>query len=274
MFNDISDQVRRLDREKAPDFAFLMVGGNPGGFFSIIENCVYQQDRDKDYGPEYPDPEGECYKALRRARQNIRSPWFINGIWNSVYAILDEPRIRKNRRFRLVVVSYAGLFNHDDKRCDDWSFGIWSGKQPKLTTKLRRDINGVIDDGRSMYDRLINYIMFNPKVRFIDVNSALDGHRFCENTTEGSFESQNANSWLWNLEWPGCLPLVPHSDSRPDKFTVQWGLCRKCGAIGQLGELQRPFHPKAEGFAAIEVLLKKELQEEFAGIYPGIGMAN
>jgi hypothetical protein len=30
-FGDIADQVRRLDQEKAPDFGFLMIGGNPGG---------------------------------------------------------------------------------------------------------------------------------------------------------------------------------------------------------------------------------------------------
>jgi hypothetical protein len=203
---------------------------------------------------------------LKRARENIRSPWFIKGIWDSVYAILNEPRIRANPRFRLFVVSYSGLFNHDDPACDNWSFGIWGGKQPKLSTKLRRDINMVIDTGRSMYEWLINHIMFNPKVLYIDVNDAFGGHRFCEPTTEGTIQAQNANSWLWDLELPGCLPLSSEEGGKYENSTTLWPFCRKCGDIGSTGEFQRPFHPKRAGHEAIKNYLKSALKEEFAAL--------
>jgi hypothetical protein len=36
VFNDIPDQVRRLDQEKAPEFGFMMIGGNPGGRLIVV----------------------------------------------------------------------------------------------------------------------------------------------------------------------------------------------------------------------------------------------
>jgi hypothetical protein len=261
VFDDIPDQVRRLNQEHAPDFGFLMIGGNLGGFPSIVEDCIFQFNRDKDYGPEYPDPDGECFKTLEHARENIRSPWFIGGLWNSIYVVLNEPRIRENRRFRLFIVGYAGLFNHDDPRCNDWSFGIWPGKQPKLSTELRHAINEVVDVGRTVYNHLINHIMFNPKVRYIDINSAFAGHRFCEPTPEGTIGAQNANSWIYNLEWSGCWPLSK-TEQGPN-ITVAWPqFCRKCGGIGDVGDLQRPCHPKSEGHEAIKNVLKEALKKE------------
>jgi hypothetical protein len=237
------------------------------GFPNIVEDCIYQFDRNKDYGPEFPDPEGECFKTLKRSQQNILTPWFVQGIWSSIYAILNEPRIRANPRFRLFVVSYTGLFNHDDSACDDWSFGIWGGKQPKLTTWLRREINLVIDVGRTMYDRLINHIMFNPKVLYIDANSAFGGHRFCEPTAERTVQAQNANSWLWDLAWPNCLPLsTEREDENVNLTTATWPFCRYCGDLGSTGEFQRPFHPKREGHEAIKNFLKDVLRDEISSM--------
>jgi hypothetical protein len=236
------------------------------GFPNIVEDCIYQPNQDRDYGPEYPDPEGECFKTLKHARELISSTWFSESLWDSVYAVLNEPRIRANPRFRLFIVSYTGLFNHDDPACNDWSFGIWGGKQPKLTTRLRRDINHVIDLGRTTYDELINHIMFNPKVRYIDVNSAFGGHRFCEPTEEGTIQAQNVNSYLWDLTWPGCLPLSSEVDDEHENLTTVWPFCRKCGDMGQTGEFQRPFHPKREGHEAIKNFLKDALEQEFIAL--------
>jgi len=46
-------------------------------------------------------------------------PWFIDGLWNQVDAILGKLRVYTNPRLRLFVVSYAGLFNHDNPKCND-----------------------------------------------------------------------------------------------------------------------------------------------------------
>ncbi|KAK3076199.1 hypothetical protein LTS18_013644, partial [Coniosporium uncinatum] len=111
-----------------------MIGGNNGGFPVIVLDCIYQVDKDRDYGPQYPDPNSECTKALSRARQNIHAPWFRDGLLSSIDAIPNEPCIRLDSHFRLYVVGYASLFNHDDEACDELNFTFSPGKEQRLTT--------------------------------------------------------------------------------------------------------------------------------------------
>lgn len=265
-FDGIKDQVHRLRQDVTPDFATLMIGGNPAGFPEIIENCILQFNKDRNYGPEYPDEEGECAKTLRRSHDILDSYDFRIGLFQSINAIVTEPRIWRNPHFRLFVLGYAGLFNHDDTACDEFSFGIIPGKKPRLTTKLRRAINNVLDHGRQTYDFLINHVFFDPRVRFIDMNSVFAGHRFCEPTEQKTVEAQNDNSYLYAFSWPSCIPLT--EDQRADDAyytnhtSLSWpGFCRNCGGLGELGEFQRVFHPRTEGHNNYKDALKEILRK-------------
>jgi hypothetical protein len=263
-FQDISGQVASLKDGPAPDVATLMVGGNPGGFPEIVEDCLYLFNSGKNYGPEYPDPTGACFQTLARAHATLHSPGFAKDLVMSINTILAEPRIFRNPNFRLYVLSYSGLFNHDDESCNDWSFGIWPGKRPRLTTELRQAINKVIDDGRVLYDLVINRLMFNPKVRYIDINDAFHGHRFCEPTAAGTYEAQVENSWLYAFAWPDCIPLEARAQILDDGIQVdRWpSICRQCGGLGELGEIQRILHPNAAGHTAIKAAVKELFQKE------------
>ena len=239
-FGDIADQVRRLDQTRTPDLAFLMVGGNDGRVGAIIENCIGQFDMGKNYGPEYPDPDGECFKTLRDAKARMHSDDFVRGLIDSVRTILNQPRIQHNPHFKLFVLSYSGLFNHDDPACDAMTFGLWGGKQPKLTRELRRAINSVIDEGRREYDLRLNHWLGDLRVQYLDANAVLGGHRFCEPTPHGNMQEMYENAWLYHLDWPECIPLenaYEQTWNESDLHTT--GFCRKCGGWDQLGEIQR-----------------------------------
>ena len=264
-FEAIADQMGRLRQGFTPDLATLMIGGNPAGFPNIIEDCIYQFRREKDYGPEFPDENGECAKTLQRAHENLNSVWFSRGLYNSIITIVNDPRVRWNPHFKLYVLGYAKLFNHDDPKCNDWSFGIWPGKQPNLTIELRHAINMVLDHGREVYDRIINHILFDPRVRFIDMNHILDNHRFCEPTESGTLEGQNENSWLYSFTWPSCIPLSRGArflDRRKQTGPDLLAFCRNCGGLFELGELQRVFHPKREAHEAYKNFLKEILRHD------------
>lgn len=263
-FPDIPDQVSRLNKTYSPDFGTLMIGGNPGGFADILYDCVFWPERGKDYGPEFPDPEGECFKALERANDIVRSQWFLEGILLSISLILTAPMVRRNPHFKLYVVSYATLFNDEDEACDDLSFGYWSGQKPLLKKELRQEINGVIHAGRKLYDRLLNGPLFSDQVRYIDIDHVFNGRRFCEPTMNGTLEQQNENSWLYNFVWPSCIPLMAEdamADLDPGHLhdTTWPTFCRKCGGLLDYGEFQRPFHPKPVAHKAIKDYVLQEL---------------
>lgn len=271
-FSAVQDQVARVNESwfrdsggrRGPDFATLMVGGNDAGFQAIVEDCVYQFNRERDYGPEYPDHDGECAKTLAWSRETIRSEGFWAGFLDAVNAVMSMDGVWENREFRLYVLSYAGLFNHDDEACDEWTFGVWPGHTPRLRRELRRAVNEVIDEGRRVYEHVINRVLFNPKVRYLDVNFLFDGHRFCEPTEERTIEAMRLKSWLYGLEWPGCIPLAGDSEDL-DELQRNWPeWCRNCGGIGGLGELQRPFHPTGEAHGAIKHFLISVLNANFA----------
>ncbi|KAF2100069.1 hypothetical protein NA57DRAFT_55998 [Rhizodiscina lignyota] len=264
-FDAIPEQLAQLNDTHPPDFATLMIGGNPGGFPDLLFNCIFWPERSKDYGPEYPDPEGECYKAVQRCNENVRAQWFIEGVLRSIALILTEPRIARNPSFKLYVLGYASLFNEEDKACDQWSFGVWPGKKPLLKKALRKEINNVIHAGRELYDRLLNGPLFGDQVQYIDIDHLFDGRRFCEPTLNGTLQQQNEKSWLYNLEWPGCIPIMESDDPSLHELGLdekRWPyFCRKCGGLLEYGEFVRPFHPKPPAHLAIKDLFLQKLAE-------------
>lgn len=263
-FGDIADQVRRLNQTRTPDVGFLMIGGNPGGFPRIVEDCIFQFDRNKDYGPEYPDPNAACSKTLEDARRTVHSLGFMTDLLASTYAILNEPRILAKPHFKLYVVSYSNLFNHDDDACNEWTMGLWGEKKPKLTTELRKAIDSVIEDGRKLYDLYLNHLIFDPRVRFLDANHVLEGHRFCEPTQDGTIEQMYEKAWLYHLDWPQCIPLMEQIEDSDDVYADFPGFCRNCGGFAGVGDFQRPFHPRAEGHKAYKSFLIKVMQADMS----------
>ena len=262
-FDQIPKQVEQLDPNLAPDFATLMIGGNPGGFPNIMEDCVFQYDRHRNYGPQYPDSDGECARTLALAHETVKSRRYYNEFSNSIRTILREPRTEQNPNFRLYVLSYSALFNDKDHACDNFTFGVWPGKKPLLTTELRREVNAVLDDAREVYDRLINRVLRDPRVVYINTDEILAGHRFCEPTEGGTFQSQNDNSWLYPPSYPSCIPLLDHEMEGPndnflDDDKTNWPrFCRSCHGPSGIGELRRPFHPRPAGHEAMKNFLKQ-----------------
>ena len=223
-----------------------MIGGNPGGFPQIVEDCVFQYERNKDYGPEFPDPAGACFQTLQEAQRKVHSLDFMTQLLSATYSILNEPRIVRKPHFKLYVVSYSNLFNHEDRACDEITFGLWGGKQPKLTTGLRKAIDNVIEEGRKVYDLYLNHLVFDSRIKFLDANNVLEGHRFCEPTQNGTIEQMYEKSWLYHLDWPQCIPLMEAQMASDELHTEFPGFCRNCGGFSGTGDFQRPFHPTAE----------------------------
>lgn len=74
-FGDIPGQITDLDNQikgfhdprlpdLVPKFATLTIGGDNAKFFDVVSSCIYHQDRKRNYGPDFPDPESACAIAI------------------------------------------------------------------------------------------------------------------------------------------------------------------------------------------------------------------
>ncbi|KAI1272796.1 hypothetical protein F5Y07DRAFT_378833 [Xylaria sp. FL0933] len=100
-----------------------------------------------------------------------------------------------------------------------------------------------MNDGVERVNRVLERVandVGDPRVKFLDISPAFDGHRFCENNHNYKEQWYNADVWLWNFnmpsddppadpalidEWlngsylPDGTPLPPYPDT--EKFGVE-----------------------------------------------------
>lgn len=106
--------------------------------------------------------------------------------------------------FRLYVTGYGQFFNDTDSGCDNVTFARTANPdndgEPHnmLTTDLRQDFNAM--------SRILNLgiqlavgLNSEDHVKYIDIDSLLDGHRFCE---PGIREPDQHNPNLWFQHYP------------------------------------------------------------------------
>lgn len=153
MWNEMDHLARR------PELYIMEAGGNDADFYPMADACLFNREFDnvpdkwlepkiptrKDYGPEYPDPKGECMKGLKHVQDTIGA----NGskIKAKVVDTINMWRSHTKTQHMdatLIVIGY-GRFWAEGTECDKWSFAMpWSLKKPKLHLQMRKDMNHLV----------------------------------------------------------------------------------------------------------------------------------
>ncbi len=63
-----------VSKTGSPRILTMTVGGNNAGFFNVARACIFQHEPNHDYGAPFPDPKGECGKAIQDAYDYILNP--------------------------------------------------------------------------------------------------------------------------------------------------------------------------------------------------------
>ncbi|KAF2028051.1 hypothetical protein EK21DRAFT_102129 [Setomelanomma holmii] len=152
----LEDMVNQMDKLTRPKLVMMEAG-----------------DRNKDYGKNYEedDPEhpvGECRIEIK----NVRARLSENSIQSKVEETIHAWRAHKSvigHDASLFLLGYGHFFALD-KACDGWNFNVlYSTQLQNLTSGTPEDINDLAAEG------------FNdPKIQYVDVDPAFEGHRFCE----------------------------------------------------------------------------------------------
>jgi hypothetical protein len=168
------------------DMMVLQARGNNAGFADVAYACIFTPEFDDQMGPEYPDPNGKCTQALNRAANYIfgkgvdqlfqDTRWIVN-------TIFAHEHIKDNLKFQLFVPGYVQFF-YDKGEYGDWcrgaSFALRQNNRPKLSLELRQRMNELI---RGLNDGIkagIEGSWYPGRATFVDVDTDMDGHRFCE----------------------------------------------------------------------------------------------
>ncbi|WEW60679.1 hypothetical protein PRK78_006166 [Emydomyces testavorans] len=251
----------QIDAIKGADFVTLSIGGNDAGFFDILNGCIY-----KFYGPASPS----CENIKKSAREKMMSKEFRVTYNKVLDAILTK---NSEKSFRIFVTGYSKFF--DDKltdECSGKSLGYWAGYQPRLTVKLRRDLNDICGTLNEMIGQIIAEKK-DERVIWVNWAPKFDSHRFCQ-PGKGLADK---DTWFYDAAFRrtdiGSInPKTCETDS--EAATGDWGAQALCAiAVAHAkypalkpvsGEIQttggrdpfgpndgRLFHPKPEGYRAI-----------------------
>jgi hypothetical protein len=284
-----------MDQVGNPQMLTYHAGGNNCGFGNVVRDCIYQPPGN--YGNEYPDPTGACAKQLATSNfyiDDTGKAGLYRQEMDTVVDILNHAAVKDNKDFRLYILGYAHFFNLGANYCDDISFGALAylpgANKPKVSNRLRTDMNDGIERVNQVLRHVANDVK-DPRVKFLDISPAFNGHRFCENKHGYKDQWYNADVWLWNFNTPADDPPADpklmdawlSQNSLPDGTTLselpsgtnigvetQDGVetDSKGGSTGPAPTwFQRPFHPKQGGTQSIaEIIIAQAIADKIPGV--------
>ena len=176
---------------KNPAFATLTAGGDDIDFVNLVRNCVYDI-----------IPWRSCDDQRAASWKMINDPKLVDKLDSVIKKAVETGRKgTAGDSFHVFVTSYAKFFNAETTQCDGITWSILPspfGNRQKLTRGLRRDLNNMTDHLNAAIKKAVDR-NHRDGVHFIDWDSNMNGHRYCE---AGNTEPcDNCNStWFW--EYP------------------------------------------------------------------------
>ena len=282
---DLAKGQYQVGKVGQPDMIVMTSGGNNAGFGPILNVCVYHPDPTTSYGPAYKDDKdgtGECAKALRQTSNYIRNA-MEQDLINTINDILADPNISNNPDFLLYLTGYAQFFGTDyDPWCNKEAWNIPSLRgtpTPYLSAELRTVFNDHVSAVNTLYRKTVAS-NFADKARYIDIDAAFSGHRFCEPgaTHDDQFNKDTSfdDVYLWNLNPPwDVADEDPPAGQDPNNLTAQeaedlfdgQGVTAWTGGSGRSNDPSngwhfRPFHPRTTGYTAIKNAILAQLKTD------------
>ncbi|KAM4066417.1 GDSL-like lipase/Acylhydrolase family protein [Hirsutella rhossiliensis] len=190
-----------------PQVAFVTIGGNDAMLSDILNACIYRGWFPKD-----------CQTTLGALQKDIDDGSLRDKINYALYEVAHAGRqaggANPREGFQVYVLSYVTFFNDVNPECDEISWNYWSWSEPKLTTQLRRQLNGLTTKVNELIKAAAKEL--EPMgVIFVDgLEDAYKGHRYCE-PGHTNQEMVDYDTWFWSsyahVNTPSEGPGDPHN---------------------------------------------------------------
>lgn len=178
--------------------ATLSIGGDDIDFPGILFNCIIET-----HLPSGGPPFRTCEDQQTYSWGLINDPALVTSISELIGKIVTKGQAgQAGDKFKLYVTGYGQFFNAATTLCNDVTFARTANPKPDgkphnmMTTTLRTTFN---DMSLGLNKAIQAAVALNTGVTYIDIDSALTGHRFCE---EGINEPDQTNENLWLFHYP------------------------------------------------------------------------
>ncbi|EGE79488.2 esterase [Blastomyces dermatitidis ATCC 18188] len=214
----ISRQIKAL---KPTDLATLSIGGNDVGFFNILNACVYRF---------YGIRSGNCNEQLTKSKRLISSDKFADAYTKTLTNILAKGT---GPHFRLLALGYSPFFDEAlSEDCTKRSFGYWRMWRPKLTVKLRRQLNEIPLYLNNRIVQLIK-VMGDERIVWVDWAPKFKDHLFCQPGKKRP--SDGDNTWFFDIDSRSKNLSVDDVDvdacAQHSLDSGDWGHRAACGIV-------------------------------------------
>ncbi|KAL2041511.1 hypothetical protein N7G274_005893 [Stereocaulon virgatum] len=183
-----------------PFKATLSIGGDDIDFSGILFNCIIET-----HIPGGGPPFRTCDEQKTHSWSLIRDQTLVTRISDLIGKIVATVRAgQAGNKFRLYATGYGQFFNNETILCNDITSARTANPNPdnkphnNITTQLRTEfnemslrLNAAIKEAVALHTQ--------DGVKYININTILAGHRFCE---EGIKESDQHNPNLWLFHYP------------------------------------------------------------------------
>lgn len=187
-----------------PSVATLSIGGDDIDFPGILFNCIIET-HISGGGP----PFRSCADQRTYSWSKINDPSLVTNVSALIGQIVTKARQgQAGDKFKLYVTGYGQFFNNDTTLCNNVTFARKANPKPdgkahqNMTQEIRQEFNRMsLGLNTAIQKAVAQHVQDG--VMYIDIDSALTGHRFCE---EGVNEPDQTNSNLWLWHYPYNQP--------------------------------------------------------------------
>jgi hypothetical protein len=205
------DHVQLDDIKDNTDMILLQAGGDDASFAAVAYACIFVPEG-QEWGPAYPDPKGRCYREIEKSQQYIFGK-DENQLFEDTRALINtifgHENFQSNPDFRLLISGYFEFFyaEEDAERdwCDSASFALRPNDRPKLSVALRKKINELVRGLNDAVKEAVAGSLHPDRTEFIDVNSQIEGHRFCQPGHTILDQYFGDKVYLWNMSPDGIV---------------------------------------------------------------------
>ena len=240
VLDNLNDQHNKLGNKRA-DLVTLSIVGNDFLFGNTVRKCIYNYFRAGPVGPREQkrrdnERDKQCQEALRMSRNLVEGGLRNDkkSVWTryeeEVDRIISERLSTTNPNAVLIITGYAKFFatpKEDGDVCDGKRFPISNPRVANILHKrVRQEMNDLIlQVNTHIRDRIASR---HPKqIIFLDTDTPLDNHRFCEPNPEyqvpGGYLLDSENVYFKSLkttvldkEW------VARVDNKNQTEIVDW----------------------------------------------------